>query len=134
MGINMRKCSICEEKHYAKGFCIKHYNLNPERKIKYNARMKIYNSRLEVKEKRKIYNERNKKDLIVRERKRKKCQFKYLIITYHELMNKKNLSKLEILRLEAIADVLGRDLEEWRTQRERDVYHDNIDKNREVVE
>jgi len=47
----MRKCSLCDKKHYARGYCKKHYEQLPDQK----AKRHIYGQRPEVKAKNKAY-------------------------------------------------------------------------------
>lgn len=95
----MRFCSVlgCGGKHYEKGLCSKHYSSS-------------YRERKGVKER---YESQRKFRRIQRE--------------YHDLLcryEEKNgaIPKVEILRLEALSDYLGRDLEEWRVGKDKERY------------
>ena len=79
--------------------------------LRHKAYSKEYNRRPEVKVMR--TDNKEKKD-VIRE--------------YQWLMCIKNPTKVQILRLEAIAEVLGRDLEEWRTEQQKESYHSNMDR------
>jgi len=119
----MKTCKICGGKHLAKGLCSKHYRQLPEVKARQREYNRKYYQKPEVREKKKEYLRKyNQKP-----ENREKHKLKKTITEYHTLLKKKKPSRTEILRLEALADILGRDIEEWRTERMRKDYHERMD-------
>ena len=104
-----KTCSICGLPHYAKELCKKHYYQRPEVKAHTKAYMKAYT---------KAYYQRPE----VRAYRKDKTQKKQMVREYQALMLLKKPSRLAMLRLEALAELLGRDLEEWRTENQKEVW------------
>jgi len=122
-----KTCSVCGFPHYAKGLCKTHYSQRPERKAykkaysqrpERKAHMKAYHQRPEAKAYMKAYHQRPE----VKAHKNAKIQTKKIVREYQALMLLKNPSRLAMLRLEALAEILGRDLEEWRTEEQKKVW------------
>jgi len=146
-----KTCSICGLPHYAKELCKKHYYQRPEVKAHTKAYMKAYTKayyqrpevrahtkaymkaytkayyqRPEVRAHTKAYMKAYTKAYYqrpeVRAYRKDKTQKKQMVREYQALMLLKKPSRLAMLRLEALAELLGRDLEEWRTENQKEVW------------
>ena len=97
---------------------------NREKKREYNRK---YYQKPEVKARWRKYMREYHQKPEYKARRREQAELKKTITEYHTLLEKKKPSRTEILRLEALADILGRDIEEWRTERMRKDYHERMD-------
>jgi hypothetical protein len=57
---------------------------------------------------------------------KEKRSFKHLIKEYHYLLGKKEPTVREMRKLEAIADYLGREIDEWRNKKQKAEYQNLI--------
>ena len=69
----------------------------------------------------------------VKEKKRDAVALKKIIRKYHYLLSLKNPSVMECRRLEAIAEYLGRDIDEWRNKRQREEYQNLLGMEKKVI-
>ena len=113
------KCACGNTEHYAKGMCQKCYDQRPERKAyqqrpELKAYQKAYNRRPEVKARHKAYDKsyRDRRDFLAKER-----EYQKLLCLYYD--KKGGIPRRQILRLEALSEYLGRDLEEWRVGKDK---------------
>jgi hypothetical protein len=90
------------------------YYQRPEVKEKTRAYMRAYFQRPEVKEK-------------TREMRAERDYSRKIIGEYHHLMKRKKLSVRQMRRLEALAEILGRDIDEWRNEAQRKEYQELIE-------
>jgi hypothetical protein len=115
------KCHECKsEAVEGKSRCAFHlektraYYQRPEVKEKTRAYMRAYFQRPEVKEK-------------TREMRAERDYSRKIIGEYHHLMKRKKLSVRQMRRLEALAEILGRDIDEWRNEAQRKEYQELIE-------
>jgi hypothetical protein len=93
----------------------KAYQSTPEQKAKKKVYMKAYQSTPEYKAKRNVPDAVKK---IHKEEKHTRAAIKPLVAEYRELLDTKKRTRRQILRLEVIAELLGRETEELRTPEE----------------
>ena len=128
-----RKPEVKEKRQaYAKS-----YYQRPEVKDKRQAYAKSYYQRPEVREKRRAYKKayyqlqkpmREANKAARKEARRIARELRPLRKEYHALLmktedKKRPLSVREMRRLEALGDVLGREIDEWRNERQRKEYN-----------
>ena len=127
------KCACGNTTYHAKGLCRKCYSQRPEVKAYQKAYKKAYSQRPEVKAQQKAYNQRPERKARVAELYRfsrpvkvpkglREIQREYqqLLCRYGEKNG--DIPRRDILRLEALSDYLGRDLEEWRLGKDKEAH------------
>ena len=96
------KCACGNTKHHARGLCLRCYCQRPEMKAYRKAYSKAYCQRPEMKAR-----HLGRTDFLAKER-----EYQELLCYYGKKNG--NIPRLKILRLEALSEYFGRDLEEWR--------------------
>jgi len=86
------------------------------------ARIKAYRQRPDVKAHMKVHMKTYMKAYHQRPEVKAKKELRPLITEYHAILGKKKRTVREMRRLEALGDILGREIDEWRDEEQRKEY------------